>query len=247
MTIPNGTYCGPSSHPGDFGEIGLRAGGLRVDKKRDAPGVRDLVGVWSPGRQQGRGPVIRTHLRAATTVALVVVSTAVGAGCDQAPQQRTRVVAELSAEELNEAAASLIDCSVPGLGVESPLAPLRTDITGDGTPEVIASFECVTGDSSSFSHVVAYDGGSAADVPRVISTLVRMPETATGYEEAIRTGAKVRRITAKGSVITVVASKWRYEDAKACPTLKYVQLFTVRHKALMAQEPTELNVAGCGG
>ncbi|MEE1752208.1 hypothetical protein [Streptomyces sp. SP18CS02] len=178
-------------------------------------------------------------------MALVVVSTVAGAGCDRAPEQRPRTVAELSAEELNKAADGLIDCSVPGLGVESPLAPVRTDVTGDGTPEVIASFECVTGDSSSFSHVVAYDGGSAADAPRVISTLVRMPGTATDYGEAIRTGAKVRKISVKGSVVTVVASKWRHEDAKACPALKYVQLFTVRQKALVAQEPTELDVAGC--
>ncbi|WP_405776024.1 hypothetical protein [Streptomyces sp. NBC_01538] len=179
---------------------------------------------------------MRTILR----VALVTVALALCSGCGE----QDETVASMNEATLIAWGKKTIDCSVPGMGVELALPPTRSDITGDGTRDVIASFECVTGDASSFSHVVALDGGSAANNPKVIGTLIRMAE-GKDYRQALKSGAKVRRVAVKGSVITVVADKWRYTDAKACPSLKYVQIFTVKESVLVAQKATELEVPGC--
>ncbi|MFF8556462.1 hypothetical protein ACF058_26990 [Streptomyces sp. NPDC015501] len=149
--------------------------------------------------------------------------------------------------EFNRIGAELIDCSVPNLGVENAPPPVRdVDVTGDGDPDVIVSFACVTGNSSSFSHVVAFDGRSPADAPRTVAILLHMPES-KDYRQAVKEGARVRKITGHGDSLTLVADKWRPGDATACPSLTFVQIFTVDRKGLSAKEPTELDVNACTG
>ncbi|MGW3986893.1 hypothetical protein [Streptomyces sp. NPDC004830] len=151
---------------------------------------------------------------------------------------------DMSTAELSKWGEGIIDCSVPGLGVEMPLAPVRSDVSGDGKDDVIVSLECVTGDASSFSHVVALDGASAAEEPTVLGTLVSMPRT-KDYRRAVETGAKVRKITVRKDLVTVVADQWRYMDAKACPSRKYVQIFRVEDGKLSGRAPSRLDVTTC--
>ncbi|MFJ3442435.1 hypothetical protein ACIPM2_14835 [Streptomyces sp. NPDC086081] len=176
---------------------------------------------------------------AAARCAVAAALVALCSGCTQ----------EDTASGMTEAALvawgeQLVDCSVAGLGVELPLVPVRSDVTGDGTRDLVVSLECVTGDASSFSHVVVLDGASPAAGPEVVGTLLRMPET-KDYRQAVRTGAKIRKVDVEGQRITIVADRWRYRDAKACPGLKHVQIFTVEGTRLSARKPSVLDVPRC--
>jgi hypothetical protein len=170
------------------------------------------------------------------------VAAALVALCSGCTQEDTTSGMEKAA--LIEWGDELVDCSVPGLGVELPLAPVRSDVTGDGTRDLVVSLECVTGNASSFSHVVVLDGASPAARPEVVGTLLRMPET-KDYRQAVRTGAKIRKVAVKGPRITIVADRWRYMDAKACPSLKHVQIFDVEGTRLSARKASVLDVPRC--
>ncbi|MFE6197611.1 hypothetical protein [Streptomyces sp. NPDC057838] len=177
--------------------------------------------------------------KAAVRLAVAATLLALCSGCTE---EETASGMEKAA--LVEWGGKRVDCSVPGLGVELPLTPVRADVTGDGTRDLIASFECVTGNASSFSHVVVLDGASPAAAPETVGVLLRMPAS-KDYEQALRTGAKIRKVSVKGSRITIVADKWRPMDAKACPSLTYVQVFTVGEARLSARKASVLEVPRC--
>jgi hypothetical protein len=67
------------------------------------------------------------------------------------------------------------------------------------------------------------------------------------YGQAVRTGAKVRKVAVRESRITLVADRRREPDAKACPSLKHVQIFTVEADRLSAQKASVLDVPRCQG
>jgi hypothetical protein len=67
------------------------------------------------------------------------------------------------------------------------------------------------------------------------------------YGQAARTGAKVRKVSARKSRFTLVADRRREPDAKACPSLKHVRIFTVEADRLSAQKASVLDVPRCQG
>ncbi|NSL43895.1 hypothetical protein [Streptomyces sp. 8P21H-1] len=154
------------------------------------------------------------------------------------------ITADMSRADAAKWGEKVIDCSVPGIGIETPRFMIKSDVTADGKRDVIVSLECMTGNSSSFSHVTVLDGASPADKPKILGTLVRMPKT-QDYRQALKTGAKARKIKVKGNMITVVADQWRYMDSTACPSRKYVQIFTVEEGKISAQKASHLDVENC--
>lgn len=140
--------------------------------------------------------------------------------------------------------SKVIDCSVPGMGIEIPIPLVREDITEDGKRDVIVALECVTGNSGSFSHVTVLDGASPVDRPKILATLIAMPQ-AKDYRQAVKEGAKIRKISVKNSTIVIIADQWRHMDATACPSRKYVQIFAIKDGKISAQKASHLNVQDC--
>ncbi|MFE7076926.1 hypothetical protein ACFU96_43240 [Streptomyces sp. NPDC057620] len=172
----------------------------------------------------------------AATAALTLLA------CSGCTQEAT--TADITKTDAAKWGKKVVNCSVPGMGIEIPTLMIKSDVTADGKRDVIVSLECVTGDASSFSHVTVLDGASPASKPKVLGTLTRIPET-QDYRKALKTGAKARKITAKGNMITIVADQWRYMDSKACPSRKYVQIFTVEDGKISPQKASHLDVDNC--
>ncbi|MFS8199303.1 hypothetical protein ACLVWQ_11520 [Streptomyces sp. CWNU-52B] len=150
----------------------------------------------------------------------------------------------MSTSELVAWGENLIDCSVPGMGVELPIPAVQADVTRDGTKDVIVSLECVTGDASSFSHVVALDGASSSDRPEIIELLIELPK-GKDYRRLIATGLKVRKVSVDENSITIVSDKWRNMDSKACPSLRRVDVFGITGNGLKAEKPLVVEKMEC--
>ncbi|CAM5743810.1 hypothetical protein SALBM311S_04388 [Streptomyces alboniger] len=131
--------------------------------------------------------------------------------------------------------APLVDCHIPGLGVEIyPFPVQRADLNGDGANDFIVQYMCYTGDSSAPTQLEVFSGETSDRDPKSIGRVVSASQWVT-----------VRRIHFEGSRLTVMGAIRRDSDAIACPSILYLPNRILDSTKMQLSKARTMQIAGC--